>query len=803
MKKRKLLILTALGLVFFFTSRAQGSKFINDSDPGIVYHGSFFYDGGNSLNINNDVHYTNVLGDYIEYAFNGTGIRYIGEKVFNRGKSEVFIDGISQGIIDAYDPGILYQQILFTKEGLISGTHTIRIVCYESGKYTDIDGFLVSTPGVINGSFETPDATAGNVGLAGVLMRPVTSDWVFSGNAAIMKNGCAYGPPNAPDGLQCAAIQNGGNIYQVVNLTAGKYVIYFSSAQRGSNPDMIPINISVDGVKISTLTSNTTATYTLLSTAEFTVTDGVHTIDFSSTATGTDNTVFFDNVQIASPWDNRPATTFGTKYSQAFNTVWDNTKFYDQWETVDANAFGAADITAGYLQFSWIPKRVICSKNTYASPYVIESDIDYSAGSSRGGVILRVDPVISADETQSPALGDPGFNREGIAFYPNDDGSSMTVQFTGANNGNSTPVTRISVPKPFDVASLRDRGTLRVEDYGTSVYMFYNNAPYIRIDLGGLTGANYTSGTVYNAAMQVAGTFTGMEVAVLGKVAVAQRDAALRLYSVAIKGLATASDAPTDVTAVSGSKKATVSFSAPLNDGGSVITQYTVISSPGNFKQTGTSSPLVVTRLANGTAYTFTVIATNVIGNSVASAPSNSVTPATTPDAPTDVIASASNKQASVSFTAPVVSGGSDIINYTVTSTPGNLTQTGTASPLVLTGLDNGTAYTFTVVATNLVGNSIESAISNEVTPVDNTALKENQHSAIRVYQSGSALVVDLNGLSGLQNVYLTDVLGKPVVSRKAYGGEKLAISNRLLSGVYFVRVQGTNKTQVTKVIVK
>jgi hypothetical protein len=294
-----------------------------------------------------------------------------------------------------------------------------------------------------------------------------------------------------------------------------------------------------------------------------------------------------------------------------------------------------------------------------------------------------------------------------------------------------------------------------------------------------------------------------MEVAVSGKVAVAQRDAALRLYSVVIKGLATAPDAPTDVTAVSGSKQATVSFSAPLNDGGSVITKYTVISSPGNFRQTGTSSPLVVTRLANGTKYTFTVIATNVIGNSTASAPSNSVTPATTPDAPKDVIASASNAQASVAFTSPVANGGSEIISYTVTSTPGNLTQTGTASPLVVSGLTNGTAYTFTVVATNAVGNSIESAISNEVTPLDNTAVKDNQPSAIKVYQTGSTLLVDLNGLSGVQHVYLFDLLGKPVVSRQASGGEKLEISNRLTSGVYIVKIQDAKKTQAIKIIVK
>ena len=38
----------------------------------------------------------------------------------------------------------MFQQIAFTKEGLTSGTHTIKIVCYESGKYVDLDGFLIT-----------------------------------------------------------------------------------------------------------------------------------------------------------------------------------------------------------------------------------------------------------------------------------------------------------------------------------------------------------------------------------------------------------------------------------------------------------------------------------------------------------------------------------------------------------------------------------------------------------------------------------------------------------------------------------
>jgi len=175
---------------------------------------------------------------------------------------------------------------------------------------------------------------------------------------------------------------------------------------------------------------------------------------------------------------------------------------------------------------------------------------------------------------------------------------------------------------------------------------------------------------------------------------------------------------PTIGTATAGNTQASVSFTAPVSNGGSVITSYTVTSNPGGFTGTGTTSPIDVTGLTNGTAYIFTVTATNGVGTSAASAASNSVTPATVPDAPTIGTATAGDGQASVSFTAPVLNGGSDITGYTVTSNPGGFTGTGTYSPIVVTGLTNGTAYTFTVTATNGAGTSVASEASNSVTPL-------------------------------------------------------------------------------------
>jgi hypothetical protein len=87
-------------------------------------------------------------------------------------------------------------------------------------------------------------------------------------------------------------------------------------------------------------------------------------------------------------------------------------------------------------------------------------------------------------------------------------------------------------------------------------------------------------------------------------------------------------EAPTIGTATAISGEATVPFTAPSSDGGSAITSYTATSSPGDFtgtiSQSGSGS-IIVSGLTSGTAYTFTVTATNAIGTSLASAVSNSV----------------------------------------------------------------------------------------------------------------------------------------------------------------------------------
>jgi len=123
-----------------------------------------------------------------------------------------------------------------------------------------------------------------------------------------------------------------------------------------------------------------------------------------------------------------------------------------------------------------------------------------------------------------------------------------------------------------------------------------------------------------------------------------------------------------------------------------------------------------VTGLTNGTKYYFVVKAVKSGTDSEASN-EMSATPFTVPSAPIHVAAVAGNGQATVTFEAPADNGGSGITRYEVTVTPGGNVVPGTSSPIVVTGLLNGTSYTFTVRAVNEAGRSDPSAESNPVVP--------------------------------------------------------------------------------------
>lgn len=173
-----------------------------------------------------------------------------------------------------------------------------------------------------------------------------------------------------------------------------------------------------------------------------------------------------------------------------------------------------------------------------------------------------------------------------------------------------------------------------------------------------------------------------------------------------------APEAPAQVVAVGG-EQAVITWTAP-NSRGRPITAYTVTASSGAIVTT-TGATTAYFALASGT-YTFTVTATNELGTSAPSLPSNQVTlDVHLPAVPIAPRAVATATGALVRWAPPRGAGGVPT-GYVVSSLPPGVTaSTEGATEVALSGLTEGINYKFKVRATNSAGEGEPSIDSNAV----------------------------------------------------------------------------------------
>jgi RHS repeat-associated protein len=180
--------------------------------------------------------------------------------------------------------------------------------------------------------------------------------------------------------------------------------------------------------------------------------------------------------------------------------------------------------------------------------------------------------------------------------------------------------------------------------------------------------------------------------------------------------------APTGVSATGADSAANLSWTA-ANSNGASVTGNTIRAYDGatlvSTTNVGGVTSATVTGLTNGTAYTFTVAATNSVGGGAVSAVSNAVTPAGVPFTPTNASATPGNASAVLTWSAPAANG-SAITGYSLKAYAGatliSTTSVGAVTTGTVTGLTNGTNYTFTVTALNAVGASSPSSPSAAIT---------------------------------------------------------------------------------------
>jgi hypothetical protein len=174
---------------------------------------------------------------------------------------------------------------------------------------------------------------------------------------------------------------------------------------------------------------------------------------------------------------------------------------------------------------------------------------------------------------------------------------------------------------------------------------------------------------------------------------------------------------PTSLVATSGNQQATLSWVAPSSVGDSAIVGYGIeYSTNGGVSWStattntySTSTTRTVTGLTNGTSYSFKVAAVNASSTGSYSTTASAIPAIVPPGQPTSLVATPGNQQASLSWVAPSSVGDSSIAGYRIEySSNGGvswLTATSntysTATSRTVTGLTNGTSYSFKVAAVN------------------------------------------------------------------------------------------------------
>jgi hypothetical protein len=138
--------------------------------------------------------------------------------------------------------------------------------------------------------------------------------------------------------------------------------------------------------------------------------------------------------------------------------------------------------------------------------------------------------------------------------------------------------------------------------------------------------------------------------------------------------------------------------------------------------------------------------------------------PATAPGAPTNVVAIAGEASATVSWLAPVSDGGSAITSYVITSTPASpsVTVGGGFTSATVTGLTDGTSYTFTATATNAIGTGPPSAASNAVVPGRGAYQSLPPKRILDTRDGTGGVLIALVGPGGSLNAQITGQGGVP-----------------------------------------
>ncbi|HEY5303820.1 MAG TPA: fibronectin type III domain-containing protein, partial [Acidimicrobiales bacterium] len=249
--------------------------------------------------------------------------------------------------------------------------------------------------------------------------------------------------------------------------------------------------------------------------------------------------------------------------------------------------------------------------------------------------------------------------------------------------------------------------------------------PYSSSNDGGspISGIDYSldGGTTWTSAGTLADPFTIAALSngtTYGVLLRADNGVGSSVVSSSVNGTPrTLPSAPIQVQVLSAPGAAQVSWSPPVTTGGAPVTGYTASAFAATSggaalaSCTSTTTSCQISGLSNDVIYYVEAVATNVAGPGPASSPRVSALPAALPGAPTISTLTAGNSYLAVPFTAGTFDTNAPITGYQYSTDGGNTwtNASGTSSPVVISGLTNGTAYTVAVRAVSAIGSGAPS----------------------------------------------------------------------------------------------
>ena len=205
--------------------------------------------------------------------------------------------------------------------------------------------------------------------------------------------------------------------------------------------------------------------------------------------------------------------------------------------------------------------------------------------------------------------------------------------------------------------------------------------------------------------------------------------------------------APQALAGTPGDTTASLSWSAPLSDGGQSITGYSVTGTGGTATVTGTTAS--ISGLTNGTSYNFTVAAINAVGTS-SDVATITITPFGVPLAPASASASVASDSATVTWAPPSSDGGSSVLSYNVTlkmgaDVRGSCSVAASAERSCAFGRLIPGDYTVEVIAVNARGNSSAATTTFTIAALSNPITFRTQQSGDTALQSVTANTINVN----------------------------------------------------------